>query len=200
MNFLRRFGPVGFIAVHVEILVLCGTLLAAFGVQFFEGEMPCPLCILQRLAMMISAMGTAFIVVRWKEGRLAQADYMTGHGMILLAALAGAAISTRHILLHISPPDPGYGSPVFGLHLYTWALIVFLCLIGTSGIAMVFGDWLIEGQAGFGWWSQAVVCLLAVVILANTLVIICEQGFHFLLPSDPQRYELFHDLGLQPTP
>ena len=82
MNFLRRFGPVGFIAVHVEILVLCGTLLAAFGVQFFEGEMPCPLCILQRLAMMISAMGTAFIVVRWKEGRLAQADYMTGHGMI----------------------------------------------------------------------------------------------------------------------
>jgi hypothetical protein len=33
--------------------------------------------------------------------------------------------------------------------------------------------------------------------LANTVNIIIEQGFHFLLPDDPPRYQLLHDIGLK---
>ena len=43
----------------------------------------------------------------------------------MLAALAGAAVSVRQMLLHILPGDPGYGSPTFGYHYYTWAFILF---------------------------------------------------------------------------
>jgi hypothetical protein len=46
--------------------------------------------------------------------------------MSVIAAVGGACISIRQILLHIVPPDPGYGDPVLGLHLYTWALLVFV--------------------------------------------------------------------------
>jgi hypothetical protein len=161
MRFLRIIGPVGYLAVHLEILVLCGVLLGAFGIQFFEGELPCPLCILQRLGMMLAATGAAFILVKWKDG------------------------------------DPGYGDPVMGLHLYTWALVVFVCLIGSSAVCLLFSGWFLEGRARPGWWSRAVPGLLALLILANTVNIIIEQGFHFLLPDDPPRYQLLHDIGLK---
>ncbi len=190
-------GPVGYLAVHLEILVLCLVLLGAFGIQFFEGELPCPLCILQRLGMMLAATGAAYILVRWKSGALSAADYMTGHAMIILAALGGSFVSVRQDLLHIMPGDPGYGDPVMGLHLYTWALVVFVCLIGSSAICLLFSNWFLEGRARPGWWSKATLGLLAFLILANTVNIVLEQGFHFLLPDDPPRYQLLHDLGLR---
>jgi len=197
MRFLRVIGPVGYLAVHLEILVLCCVLLGAFGIQFFEGELPCPLCILQRLGMMLAATGAAFILVKWKDGELSPGDYMVGHGMVILAALGGSFVSIRQDLLHIMPGDPGYGDPVMGLHLYTWALVVFVCLVGSSAVCLLFNGWFLEGRARTGWWSKAALGLLALLILANTANIIVEQGFHFLLPDDPPRYQLLHDLGLK---
>jgi disulfide bond formation protein DsbB len=128
MRALRLIGPIGYLAVHLEILVLCSVLLGAFGVQFLEGELPCPLCILQRLGMMLAATGAAYMLVKWKDGELSPLDYMTGHGMIILGALGGSFVSIRQILLHIMPGDAGYGDPVLGLHLYSWALVVFVCI------------------------------------------------------------------------
>lgn len=197
MRLLRLIGPIGYLAVHLEILVLCFVLLGAFGIQFFEGELPCPLCILQRLGMMLAATGAAFILVKWRNGELTGSDYMTGHALIILAALGGSFVSVRQDLLHIMPGDPGYGDPVMGLHLYTWALVVFVCLIGSSAISLLFSGWFLEGRARPGWWSKAVLGLLAFLILANTVNILLEQGFHFLLPDDPPRYQLLHDLGLK---
>ena len=37
------------ILFHVCILGICGVLIGAFVVQFAEGEMPCPLCLIQRM-------------------------------------------------------------------------------------------------------------------------------------------------------
>ena len=45
--------------------------------------------------------------------------------MMILGALLGMVMSTRQVLLHIKPGDPGYGGTVLGLHFYTWALITF---------------------------------------------------------------------------
>ena len=38
-------------------------------------------------------------------------------------------MSGRQVLLHILPGDPGYGGEVLGLHLYSWAFIVFATII-----------------------------------------------------------------------
>jgi disulfide bond formation protein DsbB len=65
------------------------------------------------------------------------------YGVSLISAVFGACVSTRQILLHIVPGTgtSGYGSAVLGLHLYTWAFIVFAVVILLIGIVMFF-----EGQ------------------------------------------------------
>lgn len=61
------------------------------------------------------------------------------YGLIILFALFGATVSTRQILSYIMPGSPGFGPVVFGLHTYTWALLVFLCSILASGIMLIIG-------------------------------------------------------------
>ena len=57
------------------------------------------------------------------------------------------AISTRQILLHITPGDPGYGSVVLGLHLYTWALLIFAAL-GLTTISLTASMLIAAGRPG----------------------------------------------------
>jgi disulfide bond formation protein DsbB len=110
----------GFWIAHLNILVVCGVLAGAFVVQFGGGDFPCPLCVLQRMAMMLCALGPAYVIMQARVGEVKTSDFATGYGMSVIAAVGGACISIRQILLHIVPPDPGYGDPVLGLHLYTW--------------------------------------------------------------------------------
>jgi disulfide bond formation protein DsbB len=187
----------GFWIAHFNILAVCGVLLGAFGVQFVEGEMPCPLCVMQRMAMLLCALGPAFIILKARTGAVEVSDFATSYGMSVLAALGGAAIAGRQVLLHIVPPDPGYGDPVWGLHLYTWSLIVFLTVLGVSGLNLLFAQQLTPHGIRAGWLSVAVVGLLGVVTLANGVAVFCEQGLHWILPDQPERYQLLYDLGLR---
>src|SRR5262245_16321889 len=119
----------GYWIAQVNVLAVCGVLLGAFGVQFVEGELPCPLCVLQRMAMLLCALGPAFILLRTRAGDVDARDFATGYGLSVVAAVAGAVIAARQVLLHVVPPDPGFGAPVLGLHLYTWSLIVFATVL-----------------------------------------------------------------------
>jgi disulfide bond formation protein DsbB len=187
----------GFWIAHFNILAVCGVLLGAFQVQFGESEMPCPLCILQRMAMLLCALGPAAIILKARTGDVEPGDFATGYGMSVLAALGGAAIAGRQVLLHILPGDRGYGEPVLGLHLYTWSLIVFLTVLGVSGLNLLFTRQLTPQGVRHGWLSTAVIGLLGAVILANAISVFCEEGFHWILPDDPQHYQLLDDLGLR---
>ncbi|QDV51704.1 disulfide bond formation protein B [Gimesia fumaroli] len=187
----------GFWIAHFNVLVVCLVLLGAFSIQLIEHEIPCPLCILQRLAMMLCALGSTYVILQSRAGVLSLNDFAAGYGMSILGAVCGAAISTRQILIHIVPPDPGYGDPVLGLHLYTWALVVFMVVLIDSGLNLMFARELVsESPLEFNWPSKAIVGLMGAVILANTISIFCQEGLHWILPDDPTRYELFYDLGL----
>ncbi len=106
------------------ILVLAGSLHLQFGV----GEQPCPLCIVQRSGMIGLAVGPMMNLLWGMNPR--------NYALSILAAVVGAAGSTRQILLHIADPnDPGYGPTVLGWHLYTWALVTFL--VGIVGCAIL---------------------------------------------------------------
>src|SRR5436309_7130076 len=112
--------PLYLLAATLNVWVLVLVLAAAFGVQLISGEPPCPLCVLQRIALMLCAIGPLYVLVQSRAGALSCRDLAVGNGLSILAALLGAAISTRQVLLHILPGDPGFGSPVLGIHLYTW--------------------------------------------------------------------------------
>lgn len=112
----------------VALFALIGVLAGSLHLQFGIGEQPCPLCLVQRSAMIGLAIGPVMNLL-WG---MKPAHY----ALSILAAAAGAAGSTRQILLHINDPiGTGYGPAVMGYHLYTWALITFV--IGIVGIAIV---------------------------------------------------------------
>lgn len=189
-------GRLGFYLLHFNILAVCGVLLGAFGVQLAEGEMPCPLCVLQRMAMLLCALGPAFIILRTRHGGPTAADFAAGYGMSVVAAVLGAAISGRQILLHIVPPDPGYGDPVMGLHLYTWAFIVFATVLVVSGVNLMFVEAMLPREIRVGWASELVTDLLAMLILANAVSMFAQEGVHWVLPDNPDRYRLYEDLRM----
>ncbi|MBW8311064.1 MAG: disulfide bond formation protein B [Rhizobium sp.] len=81
--------------------LLCASLLAyALYVQFGMLMLPCPLCILQRLAF--AAMGIVFLVggLHSPKGKVGRAVY----GLLAFAAAAaGAGVAGRHVWLQSLP-------------------------------------------------------------------------------------------------
>lgn len=189
-------GRLGFWLAHLFVLAYCGVLLAAFVVQFGIGDLPCPLCILQRQAMILVMCGPLYIIGRARRGDVTLADYTMGYGMSIVAAVVGAGVAARQILLHIVPPDPGYGSAVLGLHLYTWSFITFCVVLVFCGVSLIFGRELVPRGVRFGWASKVVCGLFLVTVAANLVAVFFELGFHWFLPSNPTRYEAFHGLLL----
>jgi hypothetical protein len=101
----------------------------------------------------------------------------------------------RQVLLHVLPPDPGYGEPVPGLHLYTWSFLVFAAVLLDSGANLLFARELTPGGVKPGWPSALVLWLLGAVILANAVAVFLQEGLHWTLPDDPDRYRLLDDPG-----
>ena len=87
-------------------------LAAAFAAQLLLHELPCPLCLLQRILFAMLAIGPILNI------RLGPRP--SHYALSLLAAVAGGRLSTRQVLLHIMPGDAGYGTALLGYHYYTW--------------------------------------------------------------------------------
>lgn len=184
--------------LHGWVLAYCGVLLGAFTVQLVGGEFPCPLCMLQRYGMILCTLGVAWVLIQARNGELTPGRYAQGLGMGIVGAAAGSLVSVRQILLHIKPGDPGYGSPVMGMHLYTWALITFFVVILFVGVVSMFGPLgLPEAPTGGArTLSTIVIGLFVALILANLLGIVLLEGFAWVLPDDPDSYNLLQQLGL----
>ena len=126
------------------MLAMVGVLMGAYGYQFAHEELPCTLCLLQRLAMIAVALGAAMNVMLGPDPR--------HYGVILVSAALGGAVSVRQMMLHINPffdtgvgqptleatSNPAFGEPVFGLHLYVWGLLLFAVVIFAVGAVMLF--------------------------------------------------------------
>jgi hypothetical protein len=56
--------------------------------------------------------------------------------MALLFAVFSAMVALRQIALHVLPGEGGYGTALFGLHLYTWSFIVASLIIVYSAIIL----------------------------------------------------------------
>jgi len=206
----RLWPRIEFVILHFCVLAICSVLGGALWVQFGAGEYPCPLCILQRLAMILAAMGSIFVITHGHYARIQGFSVMgMGYGMSILAGIAGLAISTRQILLHIEPGETGYGSPVLGMHLYSWAAVVFLVVLVVSGLMLIFGRTPIlhspechENDAPgeshrrllrLRWYSWVTFWIFGAIILINAFATFAESGFHAFLPDNPTSYRLFEE-------
>ena len=122
------------------MVVIAGILTAAMTLQYAKGELPCPLCLLQRVAMFGVCFG---IIQNFRRGFSYQ---NTGYSLLFTIFLLVVAV--RQTLLDIYP-RPGHeyiGSAVLGLHMPVWSIIIALCLLTAyaAKLAVLGGDEYLE--------------------------------------------------------
>ena len=160
-------------------------LAAAFGAQLWLNELPCPLCLLQRIQFALLAIGP-MLNVRF-------GPRPSHYAISLLTAAAGAAFAMRQILLHIMPGDPGYGSALLGYHYYTWAFIGFaVAMVLIAAMLLFDGQFSNDGAAQevpTNAFVQAAVWLVIALTALNVVSTVLECGFA-ACPDNPIDYQL----------
>jgi disulfide bond formation protein DsbB len=193
-----RWGSVSYWGLLVWVFSYCFVMTSAFYIQLAVGESPCPLCMLQRYGMFLSSLGAVFVIMQARRGTLTASRYAQGLGMGLVGGLAGASVSIRQILLHIEPGDPGYGHPVLGLHLYTWAFITFAIVAIYVGVMLTVMPQSIPVAPAAGspvrLLSAIIVWWLIALAAANVIAIILLEGISWVLPDNPTGYNLLDQL------
>lgn len=165
------------------LLAICAVLLFAFADQLIYGDLPCPLCILQRAGLLAAGFGLAL--------NLGFGVRPSHYGVMILGAVAGGAVAVRQILLHIVLGSGSYGDPFLGLHFYTWTFIVsVLIVVGGAGM-LLFDRQFVERPPTerVGGLALASLATFALVVLANGLSTVLECGGG-LCPDNPTDYLL----------
>jgi disulfide bond formation protein DsbB len=177
-------------AASLNVWVILLIFVVAFGMQLMFGEPPCPLCVIQRIALMMCALGPLHLLLQARHGVVSFRAIAIGSGISIISALIGAAASARQVLLHILPGDQGFGTPLLGLHLYTWSLIAFISQIAASSLMLIGAAWFKE-QPARSWSTSVTDVAFLVIVVTNLMSVIAEAGLNWDLPSDPVGYLLF---------
>jgi disulfide bond formation protein DsbB len=112
------------------LIALAAALTAAMVMQYAFGEIPCPLCLLQRYALF----GCCFGVVM----QLRSTHSERGAGIGAIFAVVLLVISVRQTLLDLFPrPGHAYvGSAVFGIHMPVWSVLISVALLGGFAVRL----------------------------------------------------------------
>jgi disulfide bond formation protein DsbB len=145
-------------------LLLCAALIGyALYVQYVQGLEPCPLCILQRVAVMVA--GGLFLLALLHDPADRGARI---YGLLIdLAALAGIAIAARHMWIIAQPPGAVAecgASLDYMLDVLPWHEVLGKVLTGSGECAKIdwqfaglnMPTWVLIALVGVGLWGLAV--------------------------------------------
>lgn len=168
-----------------NILLITGIILisvAAFIFQLTLHELPCPLCLMQRVGFLAMAVGP-LLNLRW-------GFYPSHYSMVLISALVTAFIALRHVALHIVPGTDGKTTPILGLHLYTWVFIFAVTIITATSVILGINRQyqLKESNANEKLVKVLFIAILALV-LVNIISVFLQCGL-LTCPDDPTGYRL----------
>ncbi|TCK23876.1 disulfide bond formation protein DsbB [Ancylobacter aquaticus] len=168
------------------LLAIGAVLLAAFYDQFIGGELPCPLCLLQRAGFVGVGVGLAL--------NLKFGPRPSHYAIAMLSALAGDVVAVRQMLLHIVPGSGSFGAPFLGMHFYSWAALLFIVIVGGCALLLLFDRQFapvprVYRLGGLALFAFALIALLA---LGNGVSTVLECGGG-LCPDDPNSYLMLDD-------
>lgn len=127
-------GRLADLALLAILAGLAAILTAAMVLQYAGGEIPCPLCLLQRVAMF----GICFGIIRHVR------DGYDGRniGIGLVWALFLLLVSVRQVLLNIvARPGHAYpGSAVLGLHMPVWSVVIAFAVLSAFAAMLALFD------------------------------------------------------------
>jgi disulfide bond formation protein DsbB len=180
-NLSKLLNALGLVAIDTVLVV-------AFADQLWFRDLPCPVCILQRAGFIAAAFGLAL--------NLIYGPRPSHYGIAILGAVAGGIISAQQVLVYIVPDSGSYGNAIFGLHLYTWALLMFALIVVGSAFMLLFDrqfaptEPLVARPTLLPVTAIALLLLLAVGNVVSTLAI-CGLGV--ACPEKPSGYLIFND-------
>ncbi|MBB3061643.1 disulfide bond formation protein B [Microbulbifer rhizosphaerae] len=176
----RAFSPLR-TADALALLGVSGILWFALIWQLWLRELPCPLCLLQRVAFLMVGIG---LLLNLRCG-----PRPLHYTVILVSALGGLLAAGRQVLLHIAPGDPGFGSPFLGLHFYTWAFIAFSALLLYAAVTLAlehFEDAPPRALSPLANLAAVSFLVIALINLVST-TLECSLG---PCPDNPTEYQL----------
>jgi disulfide bond formation protein DsbB len=157
------------------MLTMAAILTMAMVLQYDSGEIPCPLCLLQRVALFGVCFG---IILHFRHGDSARND-----GFSMLFALLLLVVSVRQTLLDIYPrPGHSYiGSAILGLHMPVWSVIIAAAILLAFAIkfAALGGEHPRDPQASpmLGRMARLLSLYVIVIGLINLGSVILQCGF-----------------------
>ena len=118
------------------VAVIAAILTAAMTLQYANRELPCPLCLLERVALFGICFGA---LSNFRHG-----FSYRNTGYSLLFAVLLLVVSARQTLLDIYPrPGHAYiGSAIFGIHMPVWSIIIAVVVLTAYAVklAILGGD------------------------------------------------------------
>ena len=159
------------------MFVIAGILTSAMTLQYANGELPCPLCLLERFAMLGVCFG---IMMNFRHGFSYQ-----NTGFSLLSAIFLLVFSVRQTLLDIYP-RPGHeyiGSAILGIHMPVWSIIIALVILTAYAIklAVIGGDEFLSAASVDEFpmlrrIAQALSGYVVVVCIVNLVSVVVQCG------------------------
>lgn len=157
----------------LTLIGICFILLCAFILQLTLWELPCPLCLLQRIGLLAIAFGFLLNI----HYRIRPQHY----ALSILAAVATGIAATRQVVIGALPPH-GYGYPIFGLHLYTWTALICVATIVYTCILMFIPCQYNQAAPAearskpIRWLSHFGFAFFVVILIANSISVYLECG------------------------
>ena len=173
----HSFSSLAGLGNQLALIAIIGILSYAFVGQIYFGELPCPLCLMQRMGFVI--IGLALVM------NIRCGAYSAHYGWGIIGGLVGMMVSLRQVLLHALPGDPGFGATFLELHFYTWAFIGYLGLTAGLAILLMLPNRDVRSRSLF---ANALVILFIVIVFANLASTLLECGIG-PCTDDPVKYE-----------
>jgi disulfide bond formation protein DsbB len=159
---------------------LTGLVIFSLALQFSTHELPCPLCLLQRMGSLVMALSLALTL---------QFGHRTRHyGLTLIASIFTGIVASRQTLLHIIPGTDTYGDPFLGLSLYVWMVIVCLLVVSYITAMLVIGA-NNEKRLQPAKFAKITTLLVLAVIFIATAMVFFECGLQGC-PENPTQYHM----------
>jgi protein dithiol:quinone oxidoreductase len=163
LKFLNDLSRLSYRTVMVLIAVACAGLLA-FGMylQHVVGLEPCPMCIVQRYAMILVAVWAIIASATGKNG-----IQKTGGVLLVVTALGGAFVAARQSWLQWYPPEiASCGRDIYGM-IETFPLqrVIPMIFRGSGDCTKV--DWTFLGASIANW---SFVCFVAMALVVMSLL------------------------------
>ena len=162
---------------QLALVAVIGVLSYAFFDQFYFGELPCPLCLMQRIAFVM--IGSALVL------NIHCGAHSAHYGWGIIGGLVGMMVSLRQVFLHILPGDAGFGATFLELHFYTWAFMGYAGLLAGQAILLMLPNREVRSHSVF---ANTIVIIFILLVAANLISTLLECGIG-PCADDPVKYD-----------